>query len=298
MANKNQDVAGFDFGDIRKQGHDWAHLRATAVERAANATRDFCTFMKDLFVQEDDVFLTPEGGWPEITKESFARLDKTEEAVNVLKHMSYIENCEPARQHEIMPGVKLANYKGQQVLESVTKGDVELLKMSLELRKPLPPYVVSLVDGMIDDDRVQVVLDCRYGVVYWVGWTKQQAGTKWYRPLEEDQDYDMEFSDSEEDEEGEQIENTGIWGKAAFWDHAAWPIEDFFNMLKRKFTKMEQLPRSYWAVADAENDQDDSFTELKKIYKKHGWPETYNKQDCMREVMDLHDVKGAQATFG
>ena len=77
-----------DYEGVRTIDHDG--LVETAFERIITAQRDFCYFLRDLFVKDEHVLIPPESGWPEITTEAFAPLGKSDTVINVLRHLVHI----------------------------------------------------------------------------------------------------------------------------------------------------------------------------------------------------------------
>lgn len=65
------------------------------------------------------------------------------------------------------------------------------------------------------------------------------------------------------------------------------PVEEYFMMLKEQFRHMELLPSSDYEVSKEGVEDDRVFKPLKEIFKKHGWPDAYNKRNCVAEVTEF-----------
>jgi hypothetical protein len=55
------------------------------------AVRDYYHFLVKMYMDEANIVEPPDGGWPNITTESMKRINKTDEVIQLLRHLPYIE---------------------------------------------------------------------------------------------------------------------------------------------------------------------------------------------------------------
>ena len=242
---------------------NWNGLGATARDRIVTSFHDFCIFMRDLWVANDAILVPPGGGWSSITTELFAKLNKNEKVVDILKHMTYVRNGGNESRYEILPLTALVDWRAGWFLKHLEEDDPEYVRvLSEDSEIPLPGDVIGISTGGKYCN--VLLLDCRFGIVYWVECPEGktvfgQAG-----------------------EEGPEDEEDSNWR-----DRSAWPVEEFFEYVKEKFRTMEQLPRNDKRISSQE-DRAERLEELREIYKNHGWPgEDFKKEECASAVKKL-----------
>lgn len=104
--------------------HDQQKQEETAFARIITSVHDFCMFMRDLYVPNDAILIPPVGGWPGTTKESFARLGKSDKVIEVLRHMTYIED-QHGNKYEFLPETGLFDYRDPRIINQIGESDVE-----------------------------------------------------------------------------------------------------------------------------------------------------------------------------
>ncbi|KAK5944161.1 hypothetical protein PMZ80_003442 [Knufia obscura] len=134
-----------------------------AFDLIITTIHDFCIFMRDLYVPDDAILVPPGGGWPEITKESFARFGKSDKVIEVLRHFTYIEGGH----YEVLPMTPMADYRDPSRIRAIRDGDVEAIKIVSETTEAAPPDVVGLVLG--GREVTLILLDCGCGHIYATG---------------------------------------------------------------------------------------------------------------------------------
>lgn len=85
------------------------------------------------FIEPSDIFYPPPEGWPHITQETFACLNKTYEVIELLRHLPYINSRR--EKWQIIPETAPIDY--------VTKGPLEYLPFVPDDYK-VPPWVINL----------------------------------------------------------------------------------------------------------------------------------------------------------
>lgn len=62
-------------------------------EQIVAAVTDFYQFLTTLpYVEPDDILYPPPEGWPQITENKFAFLNKTDEVIELLRHLPYLDS--------------------------------------------------------------------------------------------------------------------------------------------------------------------------------------------------------------
>lgn len=65
------------------------------------------------------------------------------------------------------------------------------------------------------------------------------------------------------------------------------PVEEYFETLKEKYRRMQILPKNKNEVSEERKEAENFYKPLKEIFKKHGWPDAYNKDECVKEIADF-----------
>jgi hypothetical protein len=102
--------------------------------------------------------------------------------------------------------------------------------------------------------------------------------------------------DKDEDHDDNDKRDTAARQQELKWRRyaPAWTVDDFFDVLKDHFVKLQWIPTGHHRVMDASDDDDSKeshgmVTELREIYHQHGWPDLarYRKTKCMEAVNKL-----------
>lgn len=239
----------------------WNELKATAYERTITSQHNFIRFMQSLHVPNDDVHFPPEGGWPQITKEPFAALGKSDKVIEVLRNMAYIKG-----DVEILNGTPLFDWTERYYLDQITGGDGEFTILVTEPpNEPAPRDVIGLTGG--GSGCAAILLDCQNGIVRWIGCGDGRTSFG---------------AQTQGDPAGESDED---WG-----GETAWPVEEFFEYIKAKFVNLQQLSFNRSRVIEKDlisREPVYDFDFFKEMFQKHGWPGSdYNKDACMAEMTE------------
>lgn len=63
------------------------------LQETIDVVTSFYQFLQKLpFLEPSDIFYPPPEGWPHITQESFACLNKTYDVIELLRHLPYIDS--------------------------------------------------------------------------------------------------------------------------------------------------------------------------------------------------------------
>lgn len=128
-----------------------------------------------MFMDPTYVIEAPPDGWPNITSETMQGLGKTDEVIDLLRHLPYIDNKPNSNLPKGLPGGSFINW--QCVAEGLSDGTLfpenELL-MSEGLEEQfwgkIPARCIGLVYGglLMGEDPDVILLDTRSGVVHWM----------------------------------------------------------------------------------------------------------------------------------
>lgn len=75
-------------------------------------------------------------------------------------------------------------------------------------------------------------------------------------------------------------------------DHLTMSIEDYFEGIKQMFIRMEQLPEYEGNILTEDIVlEDGEMKNLREIYRRHGWPDNFDKAKCAAEVKELYEIE-------
>ncbi|KAK5949027.1 hypothetical protein OHC33_009948 [Knufia fluminis] len=220
-------------------------LQKTAFDRIIISIDDFIIFLQDLYLPTDAILVPPEGGWPDITKETWSSFGKSDEVIEVLRHLTYVKPYRTSDPYEFITGGGLYDFRNPNRVKEATRGDGRFIAFMTEIPdRPAPPYVVGIVRG--SGSCPVRLLDCRNGLVYGEG------------------------------------THEGGWSEGV-----RRPVEDYFALLKERFRNMQLLPQGRYNVSEEGNSFETIRRPLKEIYKRHGWPDNYRRDECVAEVAEF-----------
>lgn len=236
--------------------------------------RDYYYFLTKMYLEESDVEEPPESGWPNITTEAMHGLGKTDEVVQLLRHLPYIRSGERAQGG---PWVEFANWNdmaGEHGIASEEEGEsARVCSEPPEYVDSIPPQVVSLTSNESDLGGI-FLLDTERGIVHWYGCYGELKNSE---DAIEDDPYEWAPEDEAE------------WRAEA----PAWAVPDFFQLLKDQFRKLEFVPISSTTVHDVytgSGPRREGYTAVvQAVYREHGWPdlEKFRKTECLEAVRNV-----------
>jgi hypothetical protein len=237
--------------------------------------RDFFKFLTKMYLDEMSVEWPPEEGWPTIKEGAFGSLGKSETVLALLRQIPYLRDLD-LPEWERPQGAPQANFCNW---KNYARGDNDIdpaktygLKMLTEgpISLASTPFIIGLMEG--GRDSPLVVLDTKYGVVYWPDCDDHIR----HQTSQEQVQDDPDAWDSEDE---------------ANWrgDAPAWTINDFFVMLREQFEQLQFIPinsRQVINTYSGYSEDGEMETMLQGIYREHGWPnfEHYKKEDCIQAV--------------
>ncbi|KAK0716036.1 hypothetical protein B0H67DRAFT_489583 [Lasiosphaeris hirsuta] len=249
-------------------------------EETVAAVQDFIAFATKMYLDESAYESPPSTGWPSITPDSMRPFDKTDEVVELLRHLPYPSDEDPDRRPQVMPALPFAAFQLDDFGQSARTFRIATEGMIFE---HVPAHVVGLAMRQRNDHGV--LLDTKLGVVFW-----HEAATefKWFSPFP----VVMGLADSDDDSEGEGEGGSAMSPGERAWRgcETVWSIPDFFATLKHNLKELHFVPMSRRRVVDGWYGPDEHGQEavemVKGIYRAHGWPdlERYRKEDCLKAI--------------
>ncbi|KJX96519.1 hypothetical protein TI39_contig617g00011 [Zymoseptoria brevis] len=139
---------------------------AYSHEAVILAVRDYYTFLTKMYLDPSDIMEPPQCGWPEITRDSMRALGKTDEVIELLRHLPYFDGRSKTSRRG-GPRMACADWRLIAVWLTRATSDAEGVKILTEggNKYCIDPHVVSLTFGVAENP--VVFLDTKLGVVYW-----------------------------------------------------------------------------------------------------------------------------------
>ncbi|EQB51903.1 hypothetical protein CGLO_08515 [Colletotrichum gloeosporioides Cg-14] len=246
-------------------------------EATVKAITSFYEFMKRMH-SEEAVLLQypPPTGWPQITHESFAGLDKTKAVIELLRHIPYfvIEPC-------ILESTRPICYIDRQYCEEIKRWPaLEPPELDNEEGR-LPGYIIGLASAREEQVGYTLLLDTKRGVV--ILWKNDGNLPRWTQTSDADP-YDVDADP---------------YGPQGWKCMPTYRIETFFEFCKEQYRLMNWMPDmqdlTRGAVVQLNDPEHVSEGALRRrqIMTDAGWPGIdgdgtgWDKETAERE-MDEH----------
>ncbi|KAL3294220.1 hypothetical protein RB213_012645 [Colletotrichum asianum] len=228
-------------------------------------------------LQRDETQLEypPPGGWPQITRESFASLGKTDAVIDLLRHIPYFTDDTI----EILNITNPRCFINSFLYEMIHADSEEQRRESQDLKEveqnKIPDTVVDedgFPRGMIlfaygEEYGFKVYLDTTYGLII----LTMNGGN--FPRCEPDFEGDHENSDDEE--EAEDIFGDNDWRSGA--KSEAFRIQTFFDLCKEQWRRMNLMPRlEHLGRIDMLQHPEPSLDQAvrQRMLRNAGWPGT------------------------
>ncbi|KAI1868292.1 hypothetical protein JX265_007115 [Neoarthrinium moseri] len=238
--------------------------------------RDYYKFLTKMYLPECQVVEPPQGGWPSIIHADPSILEsfgKTDGVISLLAHLPYLlQPNDWTNDAEGAADCLFADW--QHVFTAMAEGrEAAEARLCSErhMMEELPPHCVGLTYG--GRDNPLLLLDTELGVICWDGCPDSVKLDPTREPVLDDPcDYAPE----------------GEWDWRC--DCPAWAIDDFFELFKNRFRRMDWIPTSPRTVLTIDTLRPPEYAGLMpmlaRIYREHGWPDVarYRKGDCLVAV--------------
>jgi hypothetical protein len=263
-----------------------------SLEETVAAIRDYFEFLTRVYLDESLVLLPPEGGWPEITPERLQGLGKTDDVIQLLRHIPYIQDGD-----WIYAGpCKIMFYNWARAVRGTnTSKDFENMRIGTEPygdwdKGLIPPHMVGLIT--VETYFERFLLDTKHGVIYWYDCPGGIHDSPTREPILDD----LSGPDSSDEETPKEVPE---WQTSP-----AWSVRDFFELLKDCFRELRTIPLSRNEVYDLDTIRYDSETLealslVRDVFREHGWPDLdrYRKEDCLRAARRVMEEKFPNEEF-
>lgn len=118
----------------------------------------------EMYLPEELLLYPPDGGWPEITKERFACLKKTDAVIDLLRHLPYIRRDEEGELHEIYEQMTCVDYRGGYMDRCMKFGRSYGEPISDDTT--IPSHVASIAVSP-ESDSSSIFIDTERGTATW-----------------------------------------------------------------------------------------------------------------------------------
>ena len=132
----------------------------------------FYDFLTKLHVPSSAVRFPPPEGWPSIDAQSYAFLRKNDTAIDLLRHLPYIDR-EDSDGYEVYELTAMVDYEGTQMRSDMRIAEEHGQEPDMSLIEPasdegmtaVPPYVISLASETCGADGYWFLLDTNRGTM-------------------------------------------------------------------------------------------------------------------------------------
>lgn len=245
---------------------DYANFRSEprlTAEELGKLFLDFYEFLATLHYDPAHLKVPPAGGWPHLTPESCEEFGKSDLVIDVLRHLPYFDDESPGFVH----------YKSRLIdYSSFEKHDFRLIVED------------DLADGEFWCSEDGIIMDEKYILRLADG--HESMGREFY--------LDVLYGEITED----------LLRSARL---AAVRVEDFFENLKEQYRSLQLIPCPGRITIETDHvaERADEITEedfraqtegwetaldiqyLRQIYRQHGWPENFRRDEVTELVDEL-----------
>ncbi|KAK8043402.1 hypothetical protein PG993_005832 [Apiospora rasikravindrae] len=224
-------------------------------DRATAAVRSFYVFLATLpRLSAEDIVNPPEEGWLDLTDDYLAPLGKSPAVRDLLRHLPYIRSNGEGNS-QVAPMTDAVDYGDSATRWTFNRGLIDGNLAPCGAGQ-VPPHVAVLTSG------------ARYGSWLLLDTAAGKTGTV------------TDFIQQERPERSEPAQDSPDAWRA----YHTRPVEEFFEEWKEKYRTLE-----WAAVVENVDDgvvfrQDASTDEVRQIYRDHGWPGAFNREDCQEAI--------------
>ncbi|CAG8971825.1 hypothetical protein HYALB_00001936 [Hymenoscyphus albidus] len=214
-------------------------------ETTIHAFRDYYRFLIHMFMNESKIIEPPEGGWPDISPAFKDYTGKSDSVIDLLRHLPYNDgkvesNGSPddrwsdwqdlAKRH--IGSLPFGEHRNELISRESLLAKTEPLGEYRARDDPDDQVIPSHAVGMTCGGREtwRFVLDTKLGTIHSEGWN---GGDHHQRDVN-----DPFYVPHVCGIDGDETENELGWRES----YAAWPIPDFFRLLKMKYCMLEWIP--------------------------------------------------------
>ncbi|KAF2456016.1 hypothetical protein BDY21DRAFT_347703 [Lineolata rhizophorae] len=221
----------------------WLPSTQYSQDVTVRAISSYYNFLSTILfdLQPEEIDWPPPSGWPQITEEDGAYLNKNKTVIELLRHLPYF------RQPQGDPFVWMQDTPVLCYQQGVGYADDHERTLFVDpYESEVPPHVVSLAHGLVD--AYYVMLDTERGVIYWDG-CREMPGT--------------------------ELTSTEVVEKRHKWKtYSTFLVEDFFEMLKQKFRDLKWIAVNPTDIREIDygSQIDEEYNHMRKALQDAGWP--------------------------
>ncbi|KAH7376270.1 hypothetical protein B0T11DRAFT_271966 [Plectosphaerella cucumerina] len=132
---------------------------------------DYYEFCRRVYCQDCPISCSPPGGWPEITIEALAGLQKNEDALNMIRSLPYQEISRNPENSVLTPHLlhetPIVDYRLSYVHDAINSDELEIKPQPFTDRDPPLPASCVCIPTTLTSNGYSVVVDTEDGYVYW-----------------------------------------------------------------------------------------------------------------------------------
>ncbi|KAI5236667.1 hypothetical protein E4T42_09393 [Aureobasidium subglaciale] len=217
---------------------------------AVDAVRKYYTFLSNDLgaIPSDCIVEPPPEGWPSITQDSLVGLEKTEAVVELLRHMPYIEPSDDYNT-QVAFGTSVIDYRQIGAYKVAEGKRHQFIPVG---NKEFPPHVVVLTADGEDYYGSLLLLDTEKGTATDY---QPQAPRKKGVPDPETTSEIWRFAETS-------------------------PVAELLASWEQKFRTLEWTANPFNAEGGIMLRYDRMTDEVRQIYRDHGWPDNFRREDC------------------
>lgn len=247
---------------------------------SVTAINDFFKFLTAMYLDEATLEWPSDGGWSTITGDTLRNLNKSEGVISLLRKIPYMRDLslpDDGEPPQGVPETKFCNWKeyaeSNAGRDPAGSNDYKILTEGFLWENTTSNIIGLLVASR--DDSPPILLDIKYGIAYW---------PECPDPIR----YETRQEQVQDDSDAWATKEEANWR----CDAPAWPISEFFVMLREQFEQLHFIPINGRQVIDSYSkysDDGEMESMLQDIYREHGWPnlEHYRKEDCIQAVKQV-----------
>jgi hypothetical protein len=122
---------------------------------------DYYQYLSRINLSSESIIYPPRGGWPSITAESMGSLNRTDEVIDLLKHLPYVSDKD-GNEPSILPETNCVDYTSEPVQNAIQNNGG---KWIVEPGESIPLDCVCLAHGR--RHAYSVFLNLTHGTVIW-----------------------------------------------------------------------------------------------------------------------------------
>ncbi|KAI5202618.1 hypothetical protein E4T39_04705 [Aureobasidium subglaciale] len=229
---------------------------------AGDALRKYYSFLaNDLgAIPSDCIVGPPQGGWPNITQDTLAGLEKTEAVIELLRHLPYIEPSDEYNT-QVAFGTSVIDYRQIGAYKVAQGTRRQFIPVGNE---EFPSHVVVLTADGEDYYGSLLLLDTEHGTA--IDYQPQAPRKKG-------------VPDPETTPE--------IWRYAE-----TLPVAELLASWEQKFRTLEWTANPFDVEGGIMLRYDRMTDEVRQIYRDHGWPNDFRREECRDTLREWNRTIG------